>query len=68
MVQQELAAHRKDHAESHARILEMQEGQHSLTHKMEAIHLEQKETKSKLTEAGKPVVFVIRLFAINRAM
>jgi hypothetical protein len=52
-VQEELAAHRNDHAKSHSRILEIQEGQHRMDHVVEEIQTEQKETSSKLTEAGK---------------
>jgi hypothetical protein len=53
MIQDEIVAHRADHAKSHARILEIQEGQHRMDQVMEEIQVEQKETRSKLTEAGK---------------
>ncbi|PVF91284.1 hypothetical protein CPB86DRAFT_361534 [Serendipita vermifera] len=50
-VQEELTAHRTDHARTHARVLEIQEEQHRVDHMIKEIHAEQKEISLKLTEA-----------------
>ncbi|PVF92192.1 hypothetical protein CPB86DRAFT_830154 [Serendipita vermifera] len=50
-IEGELMAHRTDHARTHARILEIQEDQRRMEHVMEDMHTEQRETRSKLTEA-----------------
>jgi hypothetical protein len=52
-IRQEITAHRADHAQSHARIIEVQERQQQLAAKMRHVHTEQKETNKELTKTGK---------------
>ncbi|PVG02915.1 hypothetical protein CPB86DRAFT_724318, partial [Serendipita vermifera] len=55
-VHHELVSHRNDHAQSHARILEVQDGQRGLDQKMDDIRTEQEGVKTKLTETDEALL------------
>jgi hypothetical protein len=55
-VHQEIASHRMDYAQSHARIIEVQENQQQLNDEMRHVYTGQMEVRKKLTTTGKELL------------